>query len=54
MVLENDEKKHCPRCKSSLVKLHGKTKQSAIQGQTKYISYHSTNYWNIQITPCKT
>lgn len=27
MVLENDEKKHCPRCKSSLIKLQGKTKQ---------------------------
>ena len=27
MLLENDEKKHCPRCKSSSIKLHGKTKQ---------------------------
>lgn len=27
MVYENDEKKHCPRCKSSIIKLHGKTKQ---------------------------
>ena len=26
MLLENDEK-HCPRCKSSSIKLHGKTKQ---------------------------
>lgn len=27
MLLENDEKKHCPKCKSSSIKLHGKTKQ---------------------------
>jgi transposase-like protein len=28
MVVENDEKKHCPKCKSKEVKLFGKTKQS--------------------------
>ena len=27
MTIENDEKKHCPRCKSKQVKLNGKTKQ---------------------------
>jgi transposase-like protein len=27
MVYENDEKKHCPKCKSSRIKLHGKTRQ---------------------------
>jgi transposase-like protein len=27
MVYENDEKKHCPKCKSKQVKLFGKTKQ---------------------------
>lgn len=27
MVVENDEKKHCPKCKSKEVKLNGKTRQ---------------------------
>lgn len=43
MVLENDEKKHCPNCKSKEVKLNGKTKQ----GKQRYqcLSCRKTYTW---------
>ena len=43
MVYENDEKKHCPRCKSSIIKLHGKTKQ----GKQRYqcLECNKTYLW---------
>mgnify|MGYP001159252666 CR=1 FL=1 len=43
MVVENDEKKHCPKCSSNSVKLFGKTKQ----GKQRYqcLRCKSTYLW---------
>ena len=43
MVVENDEKKHCPKCNSKEVKLYGKTKQ----GKQRYqcLICKSTYLW---------
>ena len=43
MVLENDEKKHCPSCKRISIKLHGKTQQ----GKQRYqcLSCKRTYLW---------
>ncbi len=43
MVLENDEKKHCPRCKSSAVRLHGRTKQN--KQRYRCLSCNKTYLW---------